>query len=85
MSAGAAEMEMVRVRDISRFLRIGETEIRDMLAVDGLPYVNLPGKTKPGVRVALRDLHRFLLKRWTPDTALKDYAVFREAFWAASN
>ena len=80
MSAGR---EMVRVAEISRFLGQGADEVRDMLELDGLPHAKVPGKTKPGVRVALRDLHGFLLKRWNGETAMRDYEVFRGAFWGS--
>lgn len=76
-----SQREMVRVCEISRFLGQDAGEIRDMLELDGLPHAKVPGKTKPGVRVALRDFHGFMLKRWTGETVLRDYAVFLEAFW----
>jgi ABC-type taurine transport system substrate-binding protein len=72
---------MVRVAEISRFLGQDAGEVRDMLELDGLPHAKVPGKTKPGVRVALRDLHGFMLKRWQGETVLRDYAVFCDAFW----
>ena len=75
--------EMVRVAEISRFLGQGAEEVRDMLTLDGLPHAKVPGKTKPSIRVALRDLHAFLMRRWQGETRLKDYEVFRGAFWGS--
>jgi hypothetical protein len=74
---------MVRVAEISRFLGQGAEEVREMLDLDGLPHAKVPGKTKPSVRVALRDLHGFMLRRWQGETVLRDFAVFAEAFWGS--
>jgi hypothetical protein len=74
-------LELVRVGEIARFLRQGPQEIRDMLEVDGLPHAKVPGKTKPAERVALRDLHRHLLKTWQGETVMRDFEQFRRAFW----
>ncbi len=78
MKAGA--VELVRMAEVARFLKQDAMEVREMVEVDGLPHLKVPGKTKPSVRVALRDLHAFLLRKWQGETVLRDYAVFREEF-----
>ena len=77
--------EMVRVAEISRFLGQGADEVRILIELDGLPHARVPGKTKPSLRVALRDLHAFLLRRWQGETLMRDFEVFRGEFWRSQS
>lgn len=73
--------EMVRLGEIANFLGQDREEVKMFVEVDGLPHSRIPGKTRPAVRVALRDLHRFFLKRMAGETVLRDFEEFRRAFW----
>jgi hypothetical protein len=81
MSADLANRELVRVAEICRFVGQDSTEVKIWVEMDGLPAVKVPGKTKPALRVSLRDLHAFLMKRAVGETALREFTVFRAAFW----
>ena len=52
---------MVKRAEVARFLGKDAAEIDRMIEQDGMPHMELPGKTKPSVRFYLPDLHGWLM------------------------
>jgi hypothetical protein len=73
--------EMVKRAEVARFLGVEPEQVQEMLHLDGLPYVSIPGRKRPGVRIFLPAFHEWLLRRAKgPAWTLEDYAEFRRAF-----
>ena len=69
---------------LSRFLEKDADELERMMREDGLPYVNLPGKTKPSPRFFLPDVHEWLCRYAKGDSArVMDFREFLQAFESA--
>jgi hypothetical protein len=73
--------ELVKRAAVARFLGVEPEQVQEMLELDGLPYVSIPGKKRPGVRIFLPAFHEWMVKRAKgPAGTLGDYAEFRRAF-----
>lgn len=73
--------EMVKRADVARFLGVQDSEVQRMLELDGLPWVEIPGPKRPGVRIFLPAFHEWMLGRGKGLAGrLADYSEFRRAF-----
>jgi hypothetical protein len=75
--------EMVKRTDVRRFLAVDPEEVDRMIEEDRLPIVKVPGARKPAIRIFLPDFHAWLCGWAKEGAAIKDYQVFRRAFFAA--
>lgn len=76
--------EMVKRAAVARFLGVEPEQVQEMLDMDGLPFVSIPGKTRPGVRIFLPAFHEWLVKRGRNGSErLADYQEFKRAFFGA--
>ena len=76
--------EMVKRAAVARFLGVEPEQVQEMLDLDGLPFVSIPGKKRPGVRIFLPAFHEWMVKRGRNGSErLADYEVFKRAFFSA--
>ena len=80
----SAFSEMVKRTDVRRFLAVDPDEVDRMIEQDDLPVVKVPGRLKPAIRIFLPDFHAWLLTWTRTGAAIRDYKVFRKAFFAAA-
>ena len=73
-------MSKLRKRsELARYLGKPPAEIDRMVEVNGLPYLRLPGESKPAMRFRLRDVFQWLQK-WNRGCDLKSFADFEREF-----
>lgn len=84
MSKGARKRsDLVKRAAIARFFEKEQEEIDRMIREDALPFIKVPGPTKPGIRIYLPDFHRWLVGYAGGDSeAIRDYDQFLKSFWA---
>lgn len=71
------------VAEVARYLMVEADDVRRMVEMDALPAFSIPKKTRPVLRIPLRDLHGWLMKRAKNSSSLQSYERFREAFNAS--
>lgn len=72
------------VVEVARYLMVDADDVRRMVEMDNLPAISIPKKTRTVLRIPLRELHGWLVKR-AKNGALQNYERFREEFNAARN
>jgi len=76
--------EQAFVVEVARYLLVDPEDVRRMIQMDGMPAFSIPKKTRPVLRIPLRGLHAWLMKRARGgDSGIQSYDKFRDGFMAA--
>lgn len=49
--------------EVARYLQVEPKDVRQMMKLDGLPYIEIPMQKRPVARIPLRDFQGWLVRR----------------------